>query len=328
MKHIPIGIDSYSLHPLGLFPLQILEWAKAHGAEGVQFSGFTREDERHIDTAVLDDLAHFAAENGLYIEWGGGQHIPFDTGTWERKEILAINRRAAEQASRLGVRVVRSCSGGLMRWRKESPMTETLLEETARSLRSQLSMLRDNNVILAIETHFEFTTHELLRVFERCGVEPGDCLGICLDTMNLLTMLEDPVRATCRILPWVVSTHIKDGGVLLQEEGLVTFPAEIGKGVIALEEICRLLSLLPDDIRLTIEDHGGAFELPVFDPMFLSKFPDLSASEFAGIIRLAVKTGEAVRAGSLAVTPREEWGRLCERRLKRDIGTLDRLLRT
>ena len=48
-----------------------------------------------------------------------------------------------------------------------------------------------------------------------CEAEPGGWLGICLDTMNLLTMIEDPVMATRRLLPWVVSTHIKDGGVLM-----------------------------------------------------------------------------------------------------------------
>ena len=29
-----------------------------------------------------------------------------------------------------------------------------------------------------------------------CDAPPGGWLGICLDTMNLLTMLEEPVAAT------------------------------------------------------------------------------------------------------------------------------------
>ena len=76
-------------------------------------------------------------------------------------------------------------------------------------------MLRDHGVVLAIETHFEFTSFELCRLIEMCEAEPGGWLGICLDTMNLLTMIEHPVWATERLLPWVVSTHIKDGGVLM-----------------------------------------------------------------------------------------------------------------
>lgn len=321
-----IGIDNYCLHPLNLSPLEVLKWAGDNGAEGVQFSGLNPEFAEKVDADYLKDLAGYAAENGLYLEWGGAQHIPFDRETWEKKDLTGINRRAAEQAALLGTRIVRSCSGGLMRWDPESPMTETLLEETAETLRAQRTMLMDSNVILAIETHFEFTTHELLRLFDRCGAVPGEYLGICLDTMNLLTMCEDPELAVQRVLPWVVSTHIKDGAVLLNDEGLMTFPTAIGDGVIDLEKICDLLALTNESVNLTIEDHGGKFFLPVFDPLFLSKFPDLTAGEFARIIRLALETDKRMKSAEMVITEREDWPQLCEARIKRDIQSLKQLL--
>ena len=327
MKRLAIGIDNYCLHPLGLSPLEVLKWARENQAEGVQFSGLHPEDAAKVDESYLRELAAYASENSLYLEWGEGQHIPFDIKTWKEKDIFPINCKAAEQASMVGTRIVRSCSGGLMRWDERSPMTETLLQKMAESLLSQRQMLRDNNVLLALETHFEFTTHELLRLFERCEAEPGDFLGICLDTMNLLTMLEDPLEATQRILPWVVSTHIKDGAVLLKEEGLVTFPAEIGLGVIDLEEIGHLFTRIPEKVHFSIEDHGGSFHLPVFDPLFLSKFPDLTPGEFARIMRLTLKTKEKMDKGKLAITKREDWPQICESRIKRDILSLRKLLR-
>ncbi len=327
MKELSIGIDNYCLFPLKLSPLETLEWAKQKGAEGVQFSGLDPEDEDRIDDVYLKDLAAYAKENDLYLEWGGGQHIPFDMETWERKDIAAINRKAADQAAILGTRIIRSCSGGLMRWSEKSPMTGTLLQEMAKSLRAQRQMLRDNNVVLAIETHFEFTTHELLRLFDRCKAEPGDYLGICLDTMNLLTMLEDPLEATRRILPWIVSTHVKDGAVLLNDACLVTFPAEVGKGVIDLHKICELLAHVSYDINLSIEDHGGSFFLPIFDPLFLSKFPDLTTEEYARLMRMALQAKGKMDKGELTITKREDWPQICEHRIKRDIRSLRQLLR-
>jgi sugar phosphate isomerase/epimerase len=187
-------------------------------------------------------------------------------------------------------------------------------------------MLMDNNVILAIETHFEFTTHELLRLFDRCEAVPGEYLGICLDTMNLLTMLEDPIQAARRILPWVVCTHIKDGAVILDDSGLTTFPVEIGKGVIDLREICSFFERSPKKINLTIEDHGGEFFLPVFDPLFLMKFPDLTTGEFARILRLALQTKAKMESGDIAITARKDWPGICEARSKRDIQSLRQLL--
>jgi sugar phosphate isomerase/epimerase len=326
MKKIAIGIDNYCLHPLQLAPMEVLEWAERNGAEGVQFSGLDPVAAEKVDETYLKDLSGYASEKGLYLEWGGAQHIPFDMKTWQKKDITAINTKVAEQAALIGTSIVRSCSGGLMRWDPQSPMTETLLDEMAKSLRAQRYMLRDNNVVLAIETHFEFTTHELLRVFDRCEAVPGEYLGICLDTMNLLTMLEDPVTAAQRILPWVVSTHIKDGAVILDDTGLTTFPVEIGKGVIDLRKICVLLDQAQQNISLTIEDHGGEFDLPVFDPLFLSKFPDLTTEEFARILRLVLQTQKRMETGNIAITAREEWPEICEARIKRDIRSLQHLL--
>lgn len=326
MKKSAIGIDNYCLHPLRLAPLEVMEWAKGHGAEGVQFSGIDPLHGEKMDDAYLRDLSGYASANDLYLEWGGAQHIPFDTKTWQKKDIAKINEKVAGQAALIGTSVVRSCSGGMMRWDPHSPMTESLLDSMAESLREQRQMLMDNNVILAIETHFEFTTHELLRMFDRCGALPGEYLGICLDTMNLLTMLEDPVFATQRILPWVVCTHVKDGAVFLDETGLTTFPVEIGKGVIDLKRISGFLGRSSGRINLTIEDHGGEFFLPVFDPLFLSRFPDLTAEEFTRILRLALRTEKKKKSGDLSITAREDWPDICESRVHRDIRSLEHLL--
>jgi sugar phosphate isomerase/epimerase len=327
MRDLAVGIDNYCLNPLQLAPLEVLEWAENNGAEGVQFSGLNPNTAEVVDEAYLKDLSGYASDKGLYLEWGGAQHIPFDMNTWEEKDIAGINRKVAEQAAALGTPILRSCSGGLMRWDPQSPVTETLLDEMAKSLRAQRGMLMDNDVILAIETHFEFTTHELLRLFDRCDAVPGEYLGICLDTMNLLTMLEDPILATKRILPWVVCTHVKDGGVFLDETGLITFPVETGKGVVDLQKIHDHLISSKREINLTIEDHGGEFSLPVFDPLFLSKFPDLTSQEFVRITRLALRTKERMERGEMCITSREEWPEICEARIQQDIRSLKQLLK-
>ncbi|NOZ60324.1 MAG: sugar phosphate isomerase/epimerase [Calditrichaeota bacterium] len=324
-KKFRVGIDNYSLFPLKLKPLELLQWAKENGAEGVSFSGLEPENLKLIDDGYLRDLRDFAGENNLYLEWGGASHIPRDMTSWAKNDVFSINKKAAEQAEKLGVRVVRSCSGGLMRWKDDSPSTETLLKETAEALKAQKQMLMDHNVILAIETHFEFTTHEILRIFEYCDTEPGEYLGICLDTMNLLTMLENPVWATERVLPWIVSTHIKDGGLLPTKEGLRSFVAEVGRGAIYFSKILKRLSQLSWDVNLNIEDHGGDFALPIFDPFFLSKFPDLTTAELASLLEIAEISRQKIESGECAVLDRADWPAVCEERVKRDIIQLKQI---
>jgi sugar phosphate isomerase/epimerase len=316
MKPFRVGIDSYSLKPLDLSPFELLEWAIINEADGVQFSETNLPPTAAPDKALLEDLRSYAAENGLYLEWGGGEHIPLDLATGKKKDILAVNKKAAAEACILGVNTVRSCSGGLMRWKKESPPTEELLRLMSAALKEQKSMLMALGVILAIETHFEFTSFELVRLFDMCGATPGEYLGVCLDTMNLLIMLEDPASATERLLPWVVTTHVKDGGLLVTEDGLVSFTAECGTGVVDLAAILEKLSAAPRRINLSLEDHGGDTLIPVFDPEFLVKFPDLTVAELARLLRLAAASRSLKEKGKIAILDRDRWPERCERRVK------------
>jgi len=326
MRKLRVGVDSYSLKPLDLTPFEALEWAVLNGAEGVQYSEINVPPGTVLDKTFLQELRGFAGENGLYIEWGGGEHIPLDLATGRPKDIAAGNRRAAEQAYELGSSTIRSCSGGLMRWKEDSLSTEEFLRLMAASLRAQKPVLRDFGVLLAIETHFEFTSFELLRLFEMCGAAPGEYLGICLDTMNLLTLLEDPLLATRRLLPWIVTTHIKDGGLMLTADGFVSFTAEAGKGAIDLAAVIETLAAVHPQITLTVEDHGGDFLIPTSDPDFLARFPDLTVAEMARLQTLAVRTRELMDAGKLAVLPRDRWPAACEPRVKRDIRAVRRII--
>jgi len=326
MKTLRVGVDSYSLKPLDLTPFELLEWAVMNGADGVQFSEVNVPPGTAVDKTFLQELRSFAEESRLYIEWGGGEHIPLHLDTGKPKDIAAGNRRAAEQACQVGSATIRSCSGGLMRWKKDSPSTEEFLLRMAAALREQKPMLRDFGVVLAIETHFEFTSFELLRLFEMSGAVPGEYLGICLDTMNLLTMLEDPALAARRLLPWVVTTHIKDGGLMLTTDGFVSFTAEAGKGTVDLPTIIESLAAVHPHITLTVEDHGGDFLIPVNDPDFLSRFPDLTVPELVRLLQISVRTRALMDAGKLAVLPRDRWPAACEPRVKRDIQAIRRLL--
>ena len=325
MRSFKVGIDSYCLKPLDLSPFELLEWAMINEADGVQFSETNLPPTEVPDKALLEDLRSYAAENGLYLEWGGGQHIPLDLVTGAKKDIFSVNKKAAAEACLLGVDTVRSCSGGLMRWKEDSPPTGDLLRLMAGALREQKSMLREFGVILAIETHFEFTSFELVRLFEMSGAVPGEFLGICLDTMNLLTMLEDPENATERLLPWVVTTHVKDGGLFLTEDGLVSFPAEAGTGVVDLAAVFEKLSAIPRKLNLSLEDHGGDVLIPIHESGFLARFPDLTSLELAKLLGLAARSQSLKDQKKLAILDRARWPEVCERRVKHGLRAIRRI---
>lgn len=325
MKRHLVGLDNYCLYPLNLMPGDMISWALRNGAEGISFSGYEEAIRERFTETYLRDIRRLAADNGLYVEWGNGQHIPLDLKSFSPKDIFSSNRRAVKEARNLGARIIRSCSGGLMRWNKDSPSTESILQATAEELRNHESLFCDHEITLAIETHFEFTTFELVRIFEMCGARPGGWLGICLDTMNLLTMLEEPVEATERILPWIVSTHIKDGGLTYNEEGITTFPVALGSGIIDFDEIISKIFSTGRDINLSVECHGGSFFLPVNENWFIEKFPDLTVIEYEMLVELAEKTDNKKDDGNMKITAREAWPTICENRTQADIIKLKQI---
>jgi sugar phosphate isomerase/epimerase len=323
-----VGLDNYCLFPKKMMPDEIIDWASVNGAEGVAFSGFDDTLRDKFTTSYLRNIRKKANDLSLYLEWGNGQHVPMDLSSFSKKEIYQSNRKAVGEAYTLGVRIIRSCSGGLMRWKQDAPETEVFLKASADELKKQAQMFRDNGVILAIETHFEFTTFELLRLFEMCEAEPGDWLGICLDTMNLLTMLEDPISAADRVLPWIVSTHIKDGGIIAADDGITTFPAAFGKGIINFESLIRKLDSLDREIYLSVENHGGSFFLPVNENWFIKRFPDIPVEEYTRLLELAELTAKKMNDGSLKITDRTDWPVICEERTISDIRNLKKLTDT
>lgn len=211
-----------------------------------------------------------------------------------------------------------------MRWAADGLDTTEYLENMADVLRNLKPMLKDLNLVWAIETHFEFTSFELIRVFEKAGFQPGEEVGVCLDTMNLLTMLEDPVMAVNRLLPWIVSTHIKDGGMLRYENGLRSFPAPINSGWIKLEEIIRLLSK-KEDINLCVEDHNGSFDIPILNKQFAKKFPDLCKKELDKLYSSADMAEDYRMQIENEYFNRELWPLVCEKRMSNNIIELKAL---
>ncbi|MBE0675898.1 MAG: sugar phosphate isomerase/epimerase [Bacteroidales bacterium] len=320
------GVASYSLYPLNLMPIELLEWVHRNGGEGVLFSSLTDEQRKGISMSYLHDLGQAARDLGMYIEWGNGQHIPYDAQQWSHTDLLPVNLKAAGEAQAIGTKIIRSCSEGMARANPANPTTGQLIKATVAELKHIIPMLRDNGVTLAIETHFEFTTFDLLKIFEMCETEPGDCLGICLDTMNLLTMLEDPLLASERIMPWVVCTHIKDGGLVFSRQGMTAFPSAIGSGIVDLAGIIKLIISQGRDINLSVESHGGSYLLPIHDPWYINQFPDLTISEYNNLMLLEDRAETLIDSGALAETPEEQWPLICESRTGSDLKKLQEIL--
>ncbi len=100
----------------------------------------------------------------------------------------------------------------------------------------------------------------------------------------------------------------------------------MGAGDADFAAILARLATLERTVHLSVEAHGGSFAIPIFDPTFLARFPDLTATEFPRLIALARRGEQRTGAGEVAPIDRADWPRLAEQRVSQDIESLKQIV--
>jgi len=308
-----VGVDQYTLKHLdGVRGIALLDLVRAHGLDGCQFRD-PHEVSPALDPVELREVHAHARAHGMYLEVGISCPNPHAPGPVALRDgdgdLRAGLRRQLEAiaAVAVGTRSVR-CFVGSRGARHRSPVPWTRqIEDTIALVRDLAPVLRDLTLKLAFENHTEATTFELVRVVNALG---SDVAGITLDTGNIPITVEDPLLALRRATPYTIATHLKDGIVVFADDGLVYNPRACGDGVVPIPEILRTLGATSPDLTVSIEDHGGLYEIPIFRDEFLATLTDLEPREMGRVVRLARDCERRIAAGtldSLAAAERTPW---------------------
>ena len=209
-----VGIDSYSFHRYfgdvyeGLQEDPGVKWDMLE--DFAPFAIAQRVDEVAVESIffpIFDDgyceaLAQRFEEAGIsrVIGWGhpDGLHAGSD------EEALEDLKRHIPRAPKLGVHIMRIVSGSMIH--VDEPR-EPQIRNSIWMLKEAVEVAADNDVVLAIENHIDFTGPEMLQIVE--GVD-SDHLRVNLDTGNPLRVYEDPVECARVLAPYTVATHTKD----------------------------------------------------------------------------------------------------------------------
>lgn len=297
-----IGFDHYTIGHRGLSGEATLEFARAHGLEGVQFL-----EPGSIDPDLdADRLAAFrrkADGMGLYLEVGIPSPNPVRRSRALGRAVTAEDHarelaRHVEGVAALGCRHARAYVGDRHDRFRSDTSWNVQLEATVDVLERLAPRLRGLGIRVAIETHADLTVDELLGLLDRIGDEVA---GVTLDTGNLAMRLEDPLRAIERLAARVLATHVKDAVLAFTTRGLCWQARPVGSGILPMPELLAALVRANPGLALSIELHPRTYDLPIYDPSWLAYFPTLRPESLAAAVRLAA---------------------LCERRFAE--GTLDR----
>ncbi|MFE7423491.1 sugar phosphate isomerase/epimerase family protein [Rhodococcus sp. NPDC057529] len=150
------------------------------------------------------------------------------------------------------------------------------LQATADLYTALRPVLSDLGLALAIKTHEEITSHEILTLIDTVG---ADVLAVALDPVNLPVRGEDPVLATERLAAHVARVHYDDAWITFTGRGLARRLCPAGEGDIDWPAIFRALDRADRTAPVLIDLHRAEFEIPVRDEHWLLHNGDISLRE-------------------------------------------------
>ncbi|ENV76276.1 sugar phosphate isomerase/epimerase [Acinetobacter ursingii] len=243
-----IAIDSYCFHRYfgEIYPdleqspsqkmnlLECIQLCTTFGIEGISIESFMLDCPSQQD---IQQLKQILIQHQLELVWAWGHPSGLYSG--QKPELLQDLYRHIQIAKALGAKVMRICAGG----RKTRPQTDWQSHKEALvPLLQQAALYAEQfDLVLALENHVDFYTDEIVDLIQSIG---SPYLGICLDTANNLRMLEDPLQAIEKMLPYAKATHIKDVTAYQGDPKTFGFWPSVpaGQGIIPLEKTLKWLA--------------------------------------------------------------------------------------
>ena len=308
-----IGFDQYTISYKALGPEATLGFAVQHGLDGVQFLDPATIDAG-LSTNRLTEFRRQADGMGLFLEVGLPCPNPARRSRSEGREISPAELardlvRHVEGVAALGCRHARLYIGDRHDRFRDQPSWKDQVAATLEVLRSLSPCLRDHKVRLAIETHADLTTDELLAFLDRLHPDVG---GVTVDTGNLVMRLDDPLKAVERLAPYVLATHVKDCVLALSPRGLWWQARAVGSGILPMPDILAPLIRANPQLNLSIELHPRTYDLPIFSATWLGYFPQMRKEDLTTLVQMArdcealFTSGEIPRPEEVEAIPWEE----------------------
>ena len=319
-----LGIDGLKLpEAKKRGPLASLDHVNALGLKGIFFSTVL-DMSPDLDSGMLRDIRAKADELGLYLESGLGKINPYCSA--ESPELRAIGNgdiiagltRMIEASAAIDCRELWVSPGNFKaaypgrlavdRFRTDVTWEDQLLG-MEKVLRKLAPVARAHGVHMNIETHDEITSFEILRLIEAVG---EDCVGVVLDTANMLQRGEHPVLATKRLAPWVRQTHIKDAYIGRATGGLDFQPRPCGTGIVDFAAILPILAQVNPALNLSLEIAQSTDDnrrranprqcIQIDDPLWRAGHPDLTETELEAYFAMLESYQQRVATGEF-----EDW---------------------
>jgi 3-oxoisoapionate decarboxylase len=260
MPRISMGVNIYSFGfgQRGKSTLEFLDYCASLGAGGVQ------AELTSLDPNFIKHVRDRAGKLGMYLE----------VITSLPKDDTAAFERTIEAAKNAGALCIRSACLSGRRYETFSNLDDWnrfVADSKARIARA-LPILEKHQMPMGIENHKDWTTDELVALMEELG---GEYFGVCLDTGNSISLLDDPMDVVTRLAPYAVCTHVKDMAVEEYPGGFLLAEVPMGEGMLDTRAVIGTIAKARPRAKFTLEMiTRNPLKIPCLTEKYWVTFPD------------------------------------------------------
>jgi sugar phosphate isomerase/epimerase len=202
-----------------------------------------------LDDAYLAEVRSAAAEHGLYLEYNFSMDLGgFGIGN-QHNLVQAIGTAHALGADivKVGMDMKRPRPLSASRFH---PDVVAQLKTVAAQLKAVAPAAEAEGIRLAVENHCDTFSEEILWLLDRVD---NPAVGACVDTVNALMVMEDPMQAIESLAPRAYTNHFRDDRIKLQRYGFKLTGAAVGEGDIDMQRAYQIFRTRSTMKRINIE---------------------------------------------------------------------------
>jgi 3-oxoisoapionate decarboxylase len=256
-----LGLHTYSLNLHGIgqawagftcpWPRQLSTFELFDLLANLDLEGVHLDDGvlENLDPGYLREVGAAARNAGLYLEYnfsmdrgGFGIGIQHDIGA-----AIDTARNLGADIVKVGMDIRRPRPVAASRFH---PLVMEQMQAVAELLKAAAPLAAEHGIRLAVENHCDSFSGEILWLLERID---SPVVGACIDTVNGLHVMEDPMTAIENLAPHAYTNHFRDDRIEFQRWGFKLVGAAVGEGDIDMPRAYQLFRELSSMDRINIE---------------------------------------------------------------------------
>jgi len=256
-----LGLHTYSLHLHGIgqawvdfklpWPRQLSTFELIELAAGLDLEGLHLDDGvlERLDAGFLGEVRQAAKAHGLYLEYNFsmdfgkfGIGIQHDLG-----EAITIARALGSDIVKVSMDLPRPRPVSASRFH---PQVVAQMKAFAGQLKAVAPDAVDAGIRIAVENHCDSFSEEILWLLDTVD---HPAVGACIDTVNALHVMEDPMTAIANLVPRAFTNHFRDDRIVFQRWGFKLVGTAVGEGDIDMAGALKLFREKSSMTRINIE---------------------------------------------------------------------------